>query len=126
MKPAAMPATTTTPAATAAAVAAAIADSAAAAPQKPAATRLGDMSAEAEVEGVTTPPATDAGGASNGDLDGAVAARDVAEPPPDAGVVPPQPDARPQTPRTRLDPMYYSSPGAQPFKVRGKNYLTDR
>lgn len=123
MKPAAMPATTATPAATAAAVAAAIADSAAAAPQKPSATRLGDMSAEVEVEGVTTPPTTDAGVASNGDLDGVAAVRDVLEPPPDAGVVPPQPDARPQT---RLDPVYYSSPGAQPFKVRGKNYLTDR
>eukprot|EP00892_Ulva_mutabilis_P002877 jgi/Ulvmu1/12590/UM092_0020.1 len=63
------------------------------------------------------------GGASG---DTAAASLAAGKAPVDTGRVPPQPHTQPHRAQTWLDPVYYSSPGAQPFKVRGKNYLSDR
>lgn len=92
----------------------------------PASAALAAGSREASVKlGAEEGPAEPLRGAS-GPLGSPAAALDAAEAPSATGVVPPESDAQPPRVQTWLDPVYYSSPGAQPFKVRGKNYLSDR
>lgn len=124
MKSAALPAAAATPAQAGAGAAGAAA--AAAATAQPDADRVASGEAEAKPEEAMTPPAANGVAMVSAATDGVAAQRDGAEPAAEAGVEPPQADAQPQKAQTRLDPKYYSSPGAAPFKIRGKNYLTDR